>query len=177
MRIIAGKYKRTPLLTLEGESTRPTRDRVKEALFSSIDAEGEKFLDLFAGSGSIGLEALSREASDVVFNDSNPEAVKIISANLLKVKEKRRVFDYGYDLCIKKLKGETFDYIYLDPPYAFKDHERLLGMLKENGLVRKGSVVIAEVRKDTDLPEEVSSFTLFKEKRYGITKLYYYRYE
>ena len=83
MRIIAGKYKRTPILTLEGEDiTRPTRDMVKEALFSTINIYSDtSFLDLFSGSGSIGLEALSRGAEKVVFNDCNEKAVKIIHKN------------------------------------------------------------------------------------------------
>ena len=91
MRVIAGKYKRTPIKTLEGEDiTRPTRDMVKEALFSSIQINNEtRFLDLFSGSGSIGLEALSRDAKEVVFNDINKDAVKIINTNLEKVNENR----------------------------------------------------------------------------------------
>ena len=91
MRIIAGKYKRTPLKTLEGEDiTRPTRDMVKEALFSSIMIYSDTtLLDLFSGSGAIGLEALSRGAKDVTFNDVNKDAVRIIKENLKKVREER----------------------------------------------------------------------------------------
>ena len=105
MRIIAGKYKRTPILTLEGDDiTRPTRDMVKEALFSTISVdEDTAFLDLFSGSGSIGLEALSRGAKTVVFNDRNRDAVKIIKANLKKVREEREVYNLDYSDCLSEL--------------------------------------------------------------------------
>ena len=103
MRIIAGKYKRTPLNTLEGDDiTRPTKDMVREALFSSIMIYSDtSFLDLFAGSGAIGLEALSRGAEEVVFNDINREAVKVIGSNLAKVKENRQVMNLDYKDCIR----------------------------------------------------------------------------
>ena len=87
MRVVAGKYKRSTLLTLDSLATRPTKDMVKEALFSSIYVEDSLFLDLFSGSGSIGIEALSRGARDVVFNDLSKDAVKIIKTNLSKFKE------------------------------------------------------------------------------------------
>ena len=127
MRIIAGKYKRTPLKTLEGEDiTRPTRDMVKEALFSSIMIYSDTtLLDLFSGSGAIGLEALSRGAKDVTFNDVNKDAVRIIKENLKKVREEREVLNLDYKLCLAKMEGRHFDYIYVDPPYAFKEYENI----------------------------------------------------
>ncbi|MBQ1477784.1 MAG: 16S rRNA (guanine(966)-N(2))-methyltransferase RsmD [Erysipelotrichaceae bacterium] len=176
MRIVAGRYKRTPLVTLEGEATRPTRDMVREALFSSVDVEGMDVLDLFSGSGAIGIEALSRGAADAVFNDVNPAAAKIIRTNLEKVHEKRTVYELGYDLCLKRLEGRAFDFIFLDPPYAFQDFEGLFALLERYGNVKEGSLIIAEVRKDHVMPEEYGSFKSYKEKKYGITRLVYYRY-
>lgn len=179
MRIIAGKYKKTPIKTLEGSDvTRPTRDMVKEALFSSITIYNDtKFLDLFSGSGSIGLEALSRQASDVVFNDINKDAVKIIQENLNKVHENRRVFNLDYQQCLLKLQGEKFDYIYCDPPYKFLDYEGLFLYVNKYSLLNKKGIMILEVRKDTDLQDSYLDINLFKEKRYGINKLLYYRKE
>lgn len=177
MRIIAGKYKRTPIRTLEGDDvTRPTRDMVKEALFSTIDVdEDTSFLDLFSGSGSIGLEALSRGAKTVVFNDSNRDAVRIIEANLQKVNERREVFCLDYEECIRKLDGRRFDYIYCDPPYKFNDHQKLFSLIEEHSLLSENGILIMEVRKDTDLAEAYPGVCQYKEKRYGINKLLYYR--
>lgn len=177
MRVIAGKYKRTPLVTLEGdEITRPTKDMVREALFSSIMICSDTvFLDLFSGSGAIGIEALSRGASDVVFNDLNNKAVKIIRENLKKVKEERRVFNLDYRDLAEKLKGESFDFIYCDPPYAFGNYDEIFEYIEKNGLLSKDGIMIVEVRKDTDLKEEYGDLHLFKEKKYGISKLLYYK--
>ena len=179
MRVIAGKYKRTPIKTLEGEDiTRPTKDMVKEALFSSIQIyEDTKFLDLFSGTGGIGLEALSRGANDCIFNDINKEAVKIINTNLEKVHENRIVLNLDYQECCKRLEGEKFDYIYCDPPYNFKAYEDLFYYINKYNLLNKKGIMIVEVRKDTDLNDGYLGINKFKEKRYGINKLLYYRKE
>lgn len=179
MRIIAGKYKRTPIRTLEGEDiTRPTRDMVKEALFSSIPVyQDTAFLDLFSGSGAIGLEALSRGAGRVVFNDADPQAVRIIKENLAKVRENREVYGLDYRDCLKKLAKQGFDIIYCDPPYAFNAHDELFYDVYQTGCLKKDGILIFEVRKDTDLKENYLDMHIFKEKRYGITKLLYYRKE
>lgn len=177
MRIIAGKYKRTPLMTLEGQDvTRPTRDMVKEALFSTVQIYSDtSVLDLFAGSGAIGLEALSRGAQDAVFNDMNKDAVKIIEANLKKVHEDRMVLNYPYEKCLEKLKGRQFDFIYIDPPYAFNEHEKLFSLIEETGVLKNDGVAVVEVNKSTVLNEEYNKIKLYKEKKYGINKLYYYK--
>ncbi len=179
MRIIAGKYKRTPLKTLEGEEiTRPTRDMVKEALFSSIAIYSDTtLLDLFSGSGAIGLEALSRGAKEVVFNDISRQAAGIIRENLKKVHEERLLLQLNYEDCLKKMKGRRFDYIFCDPPYAFKDYGRIFSLAEEYDALNDEGVVIIEARKNTELEESYGSMKLYKEKRYGISKLLYYRKE
>lgn len=179
MRVIAGKYKKTPIKTLEGEDiTRPTRDMVKEALFSSIQIFSDtKFLDLFSGSGSIGIEALSRGAEDVIFNDINSKAVNIISTNLQKVNENRRVLNLDYQKCCETLSGEIFDYIFCDPPYNFQSYEDLFFYVNKYGLLDKKGIMILEVRKQTELNDSYLGINKFKEKKYGITKLLYYRKE
>ncbi len=179
MRIIAGKYKRTPLKTLEGEEiTRPTRDMVKEALFSSIFIYSDTtLLDLFSGSGAIGLEALSRGAEEVVFNDINRQAVDIIRENLKKVHEERTVLQSDYEDCLKKMKGRHFDYIFCDPPYAFKDYDRIFALAEEYDVLGDEGIVIIEAEKNTQLEESYGSMHIYKEKRYGISKLLYYRKE
>lgn len=177
MRVIAGKYKRTPIKTLEGEDiTRPTRDMVKEALFSSIVIYSDtKFLDLFSGTGAIGIEALSRGAIDCVFNDVNRKAYKIIEENLNKVHEQRRLFNLDYKLCLDRLNGECFDYIYADPPYSFNEYDMMFDLIAKYNLLDKQGIIIVEVNKDTTLNSEYNNILLFKEKTYGINKLLYYK--
>ena len=144
MRIIAGKYRRTPLKTLDGEDiTRPTRDMVREALFSTIMIYSDTvFLDLFAGSGAIGLEALSRGAEEAVFNDSSREAVRIIQSNLDKVKENRQVMMLDYKDCLRKLEGKSFDYIYCDPPYAFGEYEEIFAHVRQYGVLKEKGIMM-----------------------------------
>jgi len=177
LRVIAGKYKRSTLNTLEGEDiTRPTRDMVKEALFSSISLyEEDYFLDLFSGSGAIGIEAISRGCNNVYFNDLNKEAYKIIKGNLAKFKEDKIVYNLDYKDCLNKLKGIKFDYIYIDPPYKFNEYELIFEMVKQNELLNSKGIMIVEVKKDTDLNKEYCDIKLYKEKRYGINKLLYYK--
>lgn len=177
MRIIAGKYKKTTLFTLEGDDiTRPTKDMVREALFSSININSETcFLDLFSGTGAIGIEAISRGAKDVIFNDINKKAVGIIRKNLDKLNEKRIVYNLDYADCLKQILTYRFDYIFCDPPYNFDEYERLLLKISEYNLLSENGIIIIEVRKNTDLNEEYADFFSYKEKRYGISKLLYFK--
>lgn len=179
MRVIAGKYKKTPIRTLEGDDvTRPTKDMVKEALFSSIEIYSDtSFLDLFAGSGAIGLEALSRGAATVVFNDRSREACQIIRANLAKVREEREVYNLDYQECLAKLEGRSFDYIFCDPPYRFAGYEEIFLYVSRYDLLPKKGIMILEVEKATELKDEYLGMRLYKERRYGISKLLYYRNE
>lgn len=174
MRVVAGKYKRSTLLTLDSLATRPTKDMVKEALFSSIYVEDSLFLDLFSGSGSIGIEALSRGARDVVFNDLSKDAVKVIKTNLSKYKEDRRVYNLDYLSCLNRLE-DKFDYIFVDPPYAFEEYERIFETIDSLNLYSNNCRIIVEVKKEKELADELFSFEKYKEKKYGISKLLYYR--
>lgn len=174
MRVVAGKYKRSTLLTLDSLATRPTKDMVKEALFSSIYVEDSLFLDLFSGSGSIGIEALSRGARDVVFNDLSKDAVKVIKTNLSKFKEDRRVYNLDYLSCLNRLE-DKFDYIFVDPPYAFEEYERIFETVDSLNLYSNNCRIIVEVKKEKELADELFSFEKYKVKKYGISKLLYYR--
>lgn len=175
MRVIAGKYKRTILNTLEGNDTRPTKDMVKEALFSSIDIDSTTtFLDLFSGSGSIGIEAISRGSKSVIMNDINPKAVAIIKTNLAKIKERAIVYNLDWKSCLSKLEGKQFDIIFLDPPYAFNEYAKLFDALIKFNILKKDAIIIWEVRKGTTI-EEHPNFRCIKEKNYGITQVLYYK--
>ena len=122
MRIISGKARGTKLYTLEGTNTRPTLDRVKESIFNIIQGniENATVLDLFAGSGAIGLEMLSRGAKKAVLCDNSKEAVGIIKKNIEKThsQEKAEIYNSDFETCLEKIKNQKFDIIYLDPPYA-----------------------------------------------------------
>lgn len=147
MRIISGSAKGTKLITLEGNNTRPTLDRVKESLFSIIQSKIQDayVLDLFSGSGALGLEALSRGAKLAVLCDNNINAIKIISQNVTKTKmqEKSILIKEHYQKCLDKMKQQNmkFDLIFLDPPYktifAIQALEEIirLDLISENGII------------------------------------------
>lgn len=178
MRVITGLARGRRLETLPGDATRPTGEKVKESLFSAIqfDIEGRRVLDLFAGSGQLGIEALSRGAAGCVFVDRNTEAVKIIRQNLLHtgLAEKSQVL--GTDaLTYLTRPGERFDLVFLDPPYA---SELLLPVLEKVApLVNDGGIIICETDDTSTLPERVDRFSIAKTYRFGHTYVWLYRYD
>ena len=145
MRIITGSARGTRLATLEGENTRPTGERVKEAVFSMIqfDIEGRRVLDLFGGSGQLALEALSRGAASAVITDSSPEAVEIIKTNAKATKlfDRCRISAMEFEPFLRRAAGrEAFDIIFLDPPYM----QRALRMIADGGIARPGAIIVCE---------------------------------
>ena len=148
MRIITGKARGIRLVTLEGEATRPTTERVKEAVFSMIqfDIEGRSVLDLFAGSGQMALEALSRGASYAVMTDKSKDAFKIIKTNAEKTKliDDCDILNCDYKEYVAKNKGKKFDIVFIDPPYAQKLHASVLSALLDADMLKSTSIVIAE---------------------------------
>lgn len=178
MRVITGTARGRRLETLEGEATRPTADRVKEALFSMLqfELEGRQVLDLFAGSGQLGIEALSRGAAGCVFVDSSPEAAGIIKRNL----QATRLFSQAHVLCRDALDfcahtRDRFDLVLMDPPYAAADDllPRLLPLTA--AFARPGGTMVCETGADTRLPESVGEAALWRVKAYGRTRLWIYR--
>lgn len=171
MRIITGSARSVKLLTLEGnEVTRPTTERVKEALFSMIqfDIEGRKVLDLFAGSGQLALEALSRGAASAVLSDIDRDACEIIKKNAQKTKlyEKTRVLNTDYKAVIRGFQGrEKFDIVFLDPPYAGNLVEDALTRLIRADVLAEGAIVVCESDKDT--PFEAEGMVVKRFARYS----------
>ena len=171
MRIITGSARSVKLLTLEGDDvTRPTTERVKEALFSMIqfDLEGRRVLDLFAGSGQLALEALSRGAASAVLSDIDRNACEIIKKNAQKTKlyEKTRVLNTDYKAVIRGFQGrEKFDIVFLDPPYAANLVEDALARLLRADVLAEGAIVICESDKDT--PFEAEGMYVKKFARYS----------
>ncbi|MBQ9280515.1 MAG: 16S rRNA (guanine(966)-N(2))-methyltransferase RsmD [Clostridia bacterium] len=173
MRIVAGKRKGLIIKTIEGESTRPTRDMVREALFSILtnDIMDARFLDLFAGSGAIGIEALSRGAQLAVFSDLNPKCTKVIKENIEKANftEESSVYTADYKTVLKKLKESKseFDIIFIDPPY----HKGLgidsIYQISEYGILAKNGIIIFETDTNEEVPEVIGDFIRYNYKRYG----------
>ena len=172
MRIITGSARGTRLSTPAGDDiTRPTSEKVKEAVFSMIqfDLEGRSVLDLFAGTGQMGLEALSRGASKAVFCDTSSEAVELIKDNARKTHlfESCRVLRTDYKELVRSFRGrEKFDIVFLDPPYRSGFAPDALKKLSEAELLTDGALVICE----TDSPEPITydGFTVKRFNRYGI---------
>ena len=176
MRVITGTAGGRKLRTLEGVATRPTGDKVKEGVFSAIqfDIEGRRVLDLFAGSGQLGIEALSRGASSAVFCDNNPEAVKVIKENLQTTGFtcQSQVVGYSFEELLKNPPGK-FDIAFLDPPYAAGILQRAAEMTVE--AMSSCGIIVCEHDERTVLPEKIRNFILKKRYRYGKTAVSLYR--
>ena len=156
MRVIAGKARRIQLKTPTGMETRPTTDRIKETLFNMIQSQlyDCSFLDLFSGSGGIGIEALSRGAEHAVFIDSGVEAIRCIKDNLKNthLEEEATVIKGDVLAAIHQLdaKKESFDIIFMDPPYGCQWEKRVLELLKNTQILGKDTMIIVEASLDTD---------------------------
>lgn len=170
-------------------SIRPTSDRVREALFSILGNKvaGARILDLFSGTGSLGLEALSRGAASAIFVDSRPEALDFIRMNLqacfrdaeAKIIRLNLSKPSAYSSLIKKVSMDDglFDIIFLDPPYEKKLAELTLTMVEKTGLLHPDGYVIAEERAKVSLPEQIGSISLLESRRYGDTGIWLYQGE
>lgn len=177
MRVIAGKARRLPLKTLEGLDTRPTTDRIKETLFNMIHNEVYEcdFLDLFSGSGGIGIEALSRGAKKVVFIEQNKEAIACIKENLkfTKLAEDAHIIESDVLNGLKRLENESiiFDIVFMDPPFNLGLEKKVLNYLKDSPLINEDTSIIieADLKTSFDYLEELG-FYLIKNKEYKTNK-------
>ena len=171
LRVIAGEARSIPLMTLEGLDTRPTTDRVKETLFNLLqnDIYGCRFLDLFAGSGQIGIEALSRGAKSACFVEKNKKAVDIIAKNLEKTKMTDKSVLIKKDvLSALSVLTDTYDIIFMDPPYALNIEDEVLTKIKENRLLDEDGFIIIEA----DLKRD---FSFVSDMGFEITKIKQYK--
>lgn len=178
MRVIAGKAKGVTLKTPDGLLTRPTAERVKEALFSIIqfDIPGAQVLDLFGGTGQLGIEALSRGAKRAVFVDQREDACRLIRENLKRAKlsEGGEVIRADYLSYLNRCR-EQFDIIFLDPPYAEVFLENSLKHITEIDILRYGGIIVAERPLGKELPWTFPGYTRSKDYKYGKTLLTVYR--
>ena len=158
MRVIAGKARHLKLKTIEGPGTRPTTDRIKETLFNilSFDIPGSSFLDLFAGSGGIWIEALSRGADEAVFVENNRKACACIRDNLAytHLADQAEVLEQDVVTAISRLevKKKSFDIIFMDPPYGRQWEQKVLGVLAGSPVCHEDTLIIVESALDTAFP-------------------------
>lgn len=172
MRIIAGSRRSLPLKTIEGQDTRPTSDRIKETLFNMIQNEipGCFFLDLFAGSGQIGLEAISRGARYAVFVENAKKPAACIMDNIIFTKSERETALLQMDVipALRSMEGKyQFDVVFMDPPYQKSLEKEVLGYLKSSSLLKEDALIIIEAAKGTDFSYlSELGFSVLKEKVY-----------
>ena len=178
MRVISGRARGVKLKTPEGMQTRPTSDRVKEALFSILQFElpGKRVLELFGGTGQLGIEAISRGAKSAVFVDASETACKLIRQNLktARMEQEAKVVRSDYMTYLTGCK-ERFDIVFLDPPYAEVFLENSLKMLTEIDILESGAIIVAERSVDKELSLEFPGFLRSKDYKYGNTILTLYR--
>lgn len=177
MKIVSGTYGGRPLKTLEGKTTRPTSDKVRGAMFNMIGPyfEGGRVLDLYAGSGGLSIEAVSRGMEQAVLVEKDRRAQGIIASNIQMTKEshKFQLLKMEAHQALNQLQG-TFDLIFLDPPYAKEQIVADIEVLAERGLLGEEVMVVCETDKAVDLPEEIACLGIWKEKIYGISKVTVY---
>ena len=172
MRVISGKYKGKNLIGFDIDGTRPTMDRVKESLFGIIqnNIKNSVVLDLFAGSGSLGIEALSNGASEAYFIDNNMDLINIIKKNTIGMNDKIHIMKSDYKNALEILKNSNikFDIIFLDPPYKLNLINDCLNKIIEYNLLNKNGIIVCEYET-----EEINndSLILIKDKKYGSKKI------
>jgi 16S rRNA (guanine(966)-N(2))-methyltransferase RsmD len=167
------------LVTLEGTDTRPTTDRIKENIFNIIGTAiyDSRVLDLFSGSGALGIEAASRGAESVVLVEQNRQCKTVIETNLTKTKLQDHVslMLMDVDQALNRMKGQKFDVVFMDPPYGKSHVQRVLDRLNTDDIVNENGIIIVEHHMDDEMRDDYSLFSIEKQKKYGITGVTIYR--
>lgn len=177
MRIIGGKARGTKLYTLEGENTRPTLDRVREALFNILQFElqGSSFLDLFSGSGACGIEAISRGAKKAILCDKSKQAIEIIKKNIEKThtQEQIELYHSTYEELLKTKIKEKLDIIFIDPPYQTDFAYKAVKIILENNLINEDSILVIETDQEKRVKDQLKSLEIeiMDERKYGRVNL------
>ena len=177
MRVVAGQYGGRPLKTLVGKNTRPTGDKVRAAIFSMLGQyfDGGLVLDLYSGSGGLGIEAVSRGCDRAIMVEKDRQAQQVIQANIDMTKDNERftLMKMTSDKAITLL-NERFDVVFLDPPYAKEQIVKDIDRLEDSGLLSPDVTIICETDKSVVLPDSIATFNLIKQKNYGISKVSLY---
>lgn len=177
MKIVSGFYGGRPLKTLEGKTTRPTSDKVRGAIFNMIGPyfDGGRVLDLYAGSGGLSIEAVSRGMSSAVLVEKDRRAQNIVAENIGMTKEtsKFQLLKMESSRALEQVSG-VFDLIFLDPPYAKEQIASDIEKMAERNLFSEDVMVVCETDKTVELPEEIACLGIWKQKIYGISKVTVY---
>lgn len=180
MRVISGEFRGRKLEQIEGIEIRPTSDRVKESLFNILGTRlvNCAFLDLFAGTGGIGIEAYSRGAALVVFNDESAKSIKILNSNLdkLNISDKVKVYNADFLNTINKLANDNmkFDIIFIDPPYLKGYEKNALAQISEYSMLADEGIIVVEHDLEDIMPEFSGDFKLTRQNKYGNTMISFY---
>ena len=183
MRVISGTAKGKKLNSLEGLETRPTLDRVKEAVFNIIqfDIKDSVVLDLFSGSGALGIEALSRGAKEAILCDASSKAIKIINKNLeeTRLKDKAKVINTDYLEVLSKIKDKKFDIIFLDPPYKSDYVEKSIEYISKYNLLAENGIIIVETNDENKIDKinAKKDLEVYDTRKYGIAIIIFIRKE
>ncbi|MGF7048681.1 16S rRNA (guanine966-N2)-methyltransferase [Paenibacillus sp. DS2015] len=183
MRVVSGSAKGRTLQSVPGLGTRPTTDKVKEAVFSMIGPyfEGGTVLDLFAGTGGLGIEALSRGMEHAIFVDMDPKSIETIRANLKKTGMENQSEVYRNDaaraLKVLEKRGVAVDAIFLDPPYRMTQADELMQQMHERGLLQVNATIVVEHDSKYQYPDELNHFICIRKALYGETAITIYRYQ
>jgi 16S rRNA (guanine966-N2)-methyltransferase len=181
MRVISGICKGLPLKAVPGSNTRPTTDKVKESIFNMIGPyfDGGLVVDLFAGSGSLGIEALSRGMDTCIFIDKDAKAFQTINENLKKchLEDQAEVFRIDATRALKALakREVNIDLLFLDPPYQQTEYYNLAETMVKKELLSSHAIIMCEHEKTVDLPEKIHTFSLDRRETYGNTIISIYR--
>lgn len=179
MRVVSGNYGGRPLKTLAGKTTRPTTDKVKGAIFNMIGPyfEGGRVLDLFAGSGSLAIEAISRGMDHAILVEKDRAAQQVILENIKMTKEteKFQLLKMSAERVLSNL-SETFDLVLLDPPYAKEQIVENLELLQDKKRLTENVIVVCETDKEVELPDQIGKLELTRQKTYGISKISIYEF-
>lgn len=177
MRIVSGEFGGRPLKTLEGKTTRPTSDKVRGAMFNMIGPyfDGGRVLDLFAGSGGLSIEAVSRGLDEAVLVEKDRRAQAIVQENIKMTKSEKQftLMKMEAERAIGQLSGQ-FNLIFLDPPYAKEQIVATIKALDARELLAEDVMIVCETDKSVELPEEIGSVGIWKQKTYGISKVTVY---
>lgn len=177
MRVIAGQYKGRTLKSITGRDIRPTTDNVRESIFNIIAAkiDGAKVLDLFGGTGALGIESLSRGAQSVIFADKAQTSCRVIKENLELVNASARIMNVDATIALDIL-NEKFDVIFIDPPYA-TDGEPYIRKISDKRLLDENGVLIYERSSKDDVSETIGELITADTRKYGSVKLFFYKWK
>lgn len=183
MRVVAGRFRGTRLEAVAGDKTRPTTDKVKEAMFSMLMPflSGGNVLDLYAGTGGLGIEAVSRGMTHATLVDRQFQAIKVIQSNVDKTHDAAAfsILKMPAQQALQNFVAaqQTFDLVFLDPPYAKETIAADMQFMAQNGLLANGAIILAESNDAANLPEPSTQFNIVRQKQYGITVVTIYQFD